>query len=450
MAVLDRSMLVEQQLPDFSPVVEIEDSEAAALQWSPGTRILFRFVFLYLSLYILGFFAQLLGLFPYAGTVGGWYQNLWSGLVPWVSMHLFHAEAPVRLTGSGDAMFHWVQVFCFLVLALTATVVWTLLDRRRPHYARLYEWLKVYVRFGLALAMMMYGGFKIIPSQFPSPSLDRLMQPFGDASPMGLLWTFMGASAPYTIFAGLTEWLGGVLLVFRRTALLGALVCVAALTNVVMLNFCYDVPVKLFSSHLLLLAIVLVAPHLRRLADLLVLNRPAPAAPEPRQFQRRWLRLGARAFQVLFAAGISLYVMYLGQERLTTYYSSRSPLRGIWSVDTLQVDGQASPPRGVEALQWKRVIFDYPSMVAVQLTNDSPRRYGLELDAAKKTMALAKRDDPTWKSAFSYEQPTPGRLTLAGTFEGRKVQASLHRVKEPEFLLVTRGFHWVNEYPFNR
>lgn len=450
MAVFDRSILVVQELPDFSPVVETEDGEAAALQWALGTRILFRFLFSYLGLYVLGIFAVLLGLFPYAGTVGRWYQSFWAGLVPWVSEHFFHVEAPVRLTGSGDTMFNWVQLFCFLVLALTATVVWTLLDRRRPHYAQLSEGLKIWVRFGLALAMMLYGGMKIVPSQFPNPSLDRLVQPFGDASPMGLLWTFMGASAPYTIFAGLTEWLGGVLLVFRRTALLGALVCIGALTNVVMLNFCYDVPVKQFSTHLLILAVFLAAPHLRRLANLLVLNRPVPAAPKPRQLQRRWLRLGSRAFQVLFAAGLTFYVLYLAQERLAAYYSARSPLRGIWNVDKLQVDGQAGPPRGVEALQWHRVIFDYASTFAVQLTSDSRRGYGLQLDTAKKTMTLTQREDPAWKSAFSYEQSTPGHLTLAGTFEGRKVQASLHRIEEPRFLLATRGFHWVSEYPFNR
>jgi hypothetical protein len=450
MTVFDRSMAVEQGLPDFSPVAETRESEAAAPEWGPGKRIVFRFLFSYFTLYLLGSFWGLLGFIPYAGAVAGWYRAVWAAFVPWVARQLLHAEAPVRFTGSGDTMFDWVQTLCFLVLALTATVVWTLLDRRRPHYARLYEWLKVYVRFGLALTMIEYGGLKIIPSQFPRPSLDRLLQPFGDAPPMGVLWTFMGASAAYTTFAGLTEWLGGVLLVFRRTALLGALVCIGALTNVVVLNFCYDVPVKLFSSHLLAMAIFLVAPDLRRLANLFVLNRPVPPAVEPQLVRRRGLRLGVLAFQVLFAAGFSIYMVISAREQLATYYTARSPLRGIWNVDQLQVDDQAGPPAGVEMLRWRRVIFDSPFVVAVQLTSDSRRRYGLTLDAAKKTLALTKRDDPAWKSALSYQQPAPGRLTLAGTFEGRKVRASLHRVEEPEFLLVTRGFHWVNEYPFNR
>jgi hypothetical protein len=426
------------------------EREAATPGWGPGKRLLFRFGFSYLVLYVLRSVLQVLGFIPHGEAVAGWYDGFWEAVVPWAGRHLFHVEALSHLSGSGDKMFNWVQVFCFLALALAATVIWTLLDRRRTHYERLYEWLRVYVRFGLAVVMIEYGGLKVVPSQFPRPSLYRLAQPFGDASPMGLLWTFMGSSAPYTTFAGLTEWLGGVLLVFRRTAPLGALVSMAAMTNVVILNFCYDVPVKLFSVHLLAMAIFLVAPDLWRLANLFVLNRPVPPAPDPRLIRRRWLRLGALAFQVLFAAGLSIYMVYSAREQLATYYSARSPLRGIWNVDELQVDGQAGPPPGVEALQWRRVIFDYPTTVATQLTSDSRRRYGLKLDDAKKTLELTKRDDPAWKSALSFQRPAPDRLTLEGTFDGRKIRASLHRVEEPKFLLTNRGFHWVSEFPFNR
>lgn len=34
--------------------------------------------------------------------------------------------------------------------------------------------------------------------------------------------------------------------------------------------------------------------------------------------------------------------------------------------------------------------------------------------------------------------------------DGRKMRALLHRVESPSFLLLSRGFHWINEYPFNR
>jgi len=212
--------------------------------------------------------------------------------VPWVGSQAFHVDITVRPNGSGDTTYNYVQVFSYLVLALAAALVWTLLDRRRPAYERLHEWLRVYVRFYLAMTMFSYGIVKVIQLQFPSPALDRLLQTFGTSSPMGLLWTFMGASALYTFFAGASEVLGGLLLTTRRTTLLGALVSIGVLTNVVMLNFSYDVPVKLFSSHLLAMAVFLAAPDLRRLAGLFLFNRPAVLPADRPLFARRWSHQG--------------------------------------------------------------------------------------------------------------------------------------------------------------
>ena len=155
--------------------------------------------------------------------------------------------------------------------------------------------------------ILSYGFFQVLPLQFPEPGPDRLIMSYGDSSPMGLLWRFMGASRPYTVFGGLAEALGGLLLLWRRTTLLGALVAFGLLLNIVMLNFSYDVPVKLFSSLLLGLALFLVWPDVGRLVDLFVRNRPGAAdlaaLPDPaavatthrsaregpdRRFDRRW------------------------------------------------------------------------------------------------------------------------------------------------------------------
>src|SRR4029079_8818976 len=104
-------------------------------------------------------------------------------------------------------------------------------------------------------------------------SPERLLEPYGESSPMGLLWTFMGYSLPYNGFTVAAGVVRVFLLFLRRTTTLGALIVSAVMVNVVMLNFCYDVPVKLFSSHLLVMAGILTIPDLRRLAGVLVFNR---------------------------------------------------------------------------------------------------------------------------------------------------------------------------------
>ncbi len=165
---------------------------------------------------------------------------------------------------------------------------WMLLDRGRGKDVRLHAWLRVILRFYLAAAMLVYGGGKLIPDQFPAPPPDTLVRPVGDLLPVELLWTFMGASSAYTIFTGVAEMVGGLLLTARRTTLLGALICAGVLGNVFMLNVAYDVPVKILSFHLMAMSVFLVAPDLSRLANLLLLNRPAQPATLRPLFARPW------------------------------------------------------------------------------------------------------------------------------------------------------------------
>jgi hypothetical protein len=232
---------------------------------------------------------------------------------------------------------------------------------------------------------------------------------------------------------------------------LGALVSIATMTNVVVLNFCYDVPVKQYSAHLLAMAIFLAAPDLRRLTDLLVLNRHVPPVDDRPLFRRRWLRLAGLALEVLLLVGFTGYILNISYENYRSFHDvTRHPLRGIWEVDELVLDGQVRPPVVTDASRWRYVVFDYSDLLSILPMNNTRQRYVGTPDAGKKTIAVTKRDDPAWKSALSYQQPGPGLLTLDGTFDGRKVHASLHRIAAPTFLLGSRGFHWVSEYPFNR
>ena len=224
------------------------------------------------------------------------------------------------------------------------------------------------------------------------------------------------------------------------------------LTNVVMLNFCYDVPVKLFSVHLLAMAGFLVLPDLGRLASLLVLNRKVEPAPMQPLFARKWLDRGALVLSSVFVLGMTAYLLYDAQRVRREFgdLAPKPPLYGIWNVEEMVTDGKARPPLVTDGTRWQRVIFSRPQVLAIQLMNDSRERYALALDTSAKRLKLTKRDDPERKSSLSYRELGPRLLTLEGSFEGHRLQARLRRVDKPEFRLVSRGFHWINEYPFNR
>jgi len=442
-------------LGSIGGVLEPEAAPAAAVDappaWSPAKRIAFRFFFSYFFLYIFPFPLEYI---PFLEKPVGLYQlSFMDSIVSWVGKAVFGVTITVQPNGSGDTTWNYVQLFVCLVAALVATAVWSVLDRRRTQYARLHEWLRVYVRLSLAVALLSYGAFKVIKSQFPDPTLDRLMQPYGDSSPMGLLWTLMGASTLYTFFGGLSEVIGGVLLAFRRTTLLGALVGGGVMLNVVMLNFSYDVPVKLYSSHLLLMALFLAAPDVKRLADFFLLNRPvAPVRDQP-LFRGRWAHRGAlvlRTVFFLYAFGFGLKLSWEGLQQYKKMTDGKTPLYGLWTVEEMTTDGQARPPLITDTTRWRRMVFEVPGRTAIQLMDDSRQGFSLRLDPLKRTLSLTKRGETKPSGQLAYQKPAPDVLLLNGDFDGKKVQAKLRRSDPKKFLLVTRGFHWINEYPFNR
>lgn len=433
-----------QMQPEAVPLI----AEDTGPRWHPARRAAFRFVFSYLVLYIIPFPIEYL---PFSGSLIQQYTNLWQAIVPWVGKHVLRLSYDITVfqNGSGDTTYNYVQVLCFLALAVAATAIWSMLDRRRQSYDRLYQWLRLYVRFSLASAMIGYGAFKIIPLQMPAPFFTRLIEPYGDSSPMGLLWTFIGASTSFQIFTGSAEMLGGLLLILPRTTMLGALVCLADTILIFVLNMSYDVPVKLYSFHLLLMSVFLLAPDLKRLTNLFLFNRGVEAARLPQLFQRKLLNRGALALQILlglYIIGSSFYASY----KQFKVRAAKPPLYGLWSVDEFSTDGQVQPPLLTDTARWRRVMFQFPGALTVQPMSGPNQQFRLDLNMESKSLSIVKRDDPNWKAEFSFEEVDTGLITLDGQLEGRRTKAKLVRFDENEFLLKNRGFHWVQEFPFNR
>jgi uncharacterized membrane protein YphA (DoxX/SURF4 family) len=430
---------------------------ATPLRWRGVTRVVFRFFFLYFSLYIV--FTQML--MSMLGSVlplylGRLLQSVivpMSKLVAWTATRVFHVTQPLVTagSGSGDKTYDWVQAFCFLIIAITGTLAWSLLDRRRQHYTSLYKWFHLFGRVALGSTMIGYGMSKAIPLQMPEPNLLRLIEPFGNFSPMGALWYSVGASRPYEIFTGCAELLGGILLFIPRTALLGALVCLADTIQIFMLNMTYDVPVKLFSFHLILLSLVLIAPDAKRLLAVLVLNRGAGPSPLPPLGRSRRVNGLLTAAQCLFGAYlVSVSITGSLQRWHTTGGGApKPPLYGIWVVDETSPDDPALPVPS-RAENWRRVIIQTADTIVFQRMDDTLVRYQSVVDLAARTLTMTKSGDAKWQARLVLDQPTRERLVLDGDMDGRHAHLTLTLFERSQFLLVSRGFHWIQEYPFNR
>jgi uncharacterized membrane protein YphA (DoxX/SURF4 family) len=428
--------------------------ETARLEWSGPARVWFRFCFVYFLLYC--FADQVITgvlIVPNVDVPNLDTVRPFRDLVFWLSAHLFQMKTPLVFqgSGSGDKHFDWVVVFCILVVSILGTLLWTAFDRKRGAYSTLQRWFLLFLRLCLGGQMIAYGLTKAVPLQMGFPHLARLVEQYGNFSPMGVLWSAVGASQPYEILAGCAELAGGLLLMFPRTVTLGALVCLADMMQVFVLNMTYDVPVKLLSFHLILIALLVLGPDLRRLWDFLVLN-PAtvPAKREPlfAGMRARRIAAGVVAFLWIWMLGNNAYGAWQGWHEYGPG-APKSPLYGIWNIQDYSLDGKPQPLLITDAEAWRGIVFEFPRRVLVELM-DGSHGYGLELDPRAMTLTLTDPGDTNWQARFTYGRPEFDRLSLDGTIAGHKAVLHLRRVDEKKFLLESRGFHWVQDYSFNR
>ena len=346
----------------------------------------------------------------------------------WIARHGFGVTPALEdATATGEPLFFWVQTFWLLIVSAVATAIWSALDRRRESYMTVHKWFRLFIRFALASQMFEYGMTKVIPTQFPAPSLDTLVTPVGDLTLSALLWTSIGASPAYEIFTGCVELLGGVLLLAPRTTMLGAMISLGAALQVFALNMAFDIGLKLISFHLMVLAIFLLAPDVPRLVDFFVRNRPAGVSAQPPLLRTQRANRIALAAQIAFGAYLLGMYAFINVSfwKVGGGGSPKSALYGIWDVEQLSIDGQVRPPDLNDYdRRWRRMILDAPGKVAFQRTDDSFARYGALINPERKTLALTKGNSRTWKADFTFERPSPDRLIVDGQMDGQKIRCS--------------------------
>jgi uncharacterized membrane protein YphA (DoxX/SURF4 family) len=426
--------------------------DTQSMPWTRPRRIAFRFLFAYGVLYLFPFPLWVL---PKTEWLSDGVNAFWEAVVGWLGEHLFGVEFATSFNGSGDRLFDYAQAATLLALAAVVTAIWSIADKRTS-YPRLRDGLRTWIRFFLGAMMISYGLAKVFKTQFPDPGIRRLTETYGESSPMGLLWAFMGKSAAYCAFTGAAEVVGGILLFWRRTTTLGALLIIGVMSNVVMLNFCYDVPVKLFSVHLLLASCWLLAPDVRRLFDVLVRNRATmpvvlEAPGEPMSPRRARLRRVARIVTIACIIGFTTY----GEVDMLGARPDRFvALEGYYRVDRLVWNGHDSPPLLTDGARWRALVISPTGIVGLRTMQDEITYYSLDAkEGAPLTgpIDIDSYSDDTVLGQWTIARLDATHLRIHGALSHDQFDATVTRYPDTgASLLTSRGFHWVNEAPLNR
>ena len=386
-------------------------------------------MFLYFTLYILSLFTA----------------SLWEPIINWIGTSIFNIEYNFSSNGkgSGDTTYAYLLLFLFFCLSFMASIIWSLLDKKRKSYNQFQYGFLISIRFILIFFMFQYGIIKMFHLQMSPISNADLIQTFGTKSPMGLAWKFMGFSATYSFFAGLSEVIAGLLLISRRTQTYGAIATIVVMLNVFMMNLCFDIPVKIFSFHLMLMGVLLLFADFKRVFGVLIQNKNIGDYVIYPQLKKgdRIVILIAKWVLLFITAALFIFTSYPRYKK--RYLNPKTALYGIWEVTSFKKGTQVDLKK-----QWKYIAIDEAKFASIKTLDDKQSYYKFRVDTIKSTISFGKRrakelDTLTFKKQDSI-------LYITGFIENDSTHIKLKRKNTNDYLLKSRNFNWVNEYPLNK
>ncbi|MDB4919903.1 hypothetical protein [Mucilaginibacter sp.] len=414
--------------------------------WSTAQKITFRFFMIFFVLYVL---LNPNAVAPFTFGLFNLYIAPFHALIPWLAKHVLHLSRPITefTGGSGDTTYDYVILLFLTTLSAIGAIIWSITGRKTHNYNKLLYWLTVIVRYYVAITMVSYGSAKIIKLQFPSPSFGRLIEPVGSMSPMGLAWTYMGYSVGFNYFTGFAELIAGLLLFFRKTTTLGAIVGLVVAGNIMAINYCFDVPVKLLSTALVFMCLFLMIRDTTRLINFFFRNREAlPSNLSPHRFKAKWKNITLAAIKYLLVA-FTLFSNFANSISLAKQYgdnAKKPPLYGIYNVERFIKNNDTLPPLTTDTLRWSKFWISYVDGITIKLMNDSTKFYPATMDTVKHQIVVNNA------VTLNYTFEKPDIMILKGIWKKDSISVRVHKLDPKNFSLLKRGFHWVNEVPFNK
>lgn len=422
--------------------------------WSITRKIFFRFGFLFVVLFI--FFKPNQ---PYTIGLYNFYIQPFIAPIQWIAKHILHISYPVQFyegsDGGADDLFDYLSLFVVFVLSFAGTIIWSIIDRKRNNYRVLHYWFITTIRYYLALNMFGYGLAKVFMVQFSEASPSQLAEPFGMSTPMGLAWKFFGYSRGYNYFLGFGELIAAVLLLFRRTLRLGAIIMLVVTINVMAVNFFYDVVVKEISTMLVVMSLILLLQDYRHHAAYFIHHRQI--IPEPLfkpHFRKKWINISlvVTKYTVISA---SLLLIFLSINDVINVYGPsvpKPPIFGIFETNTFVKNKDTLAPLSTDNKRWHKLMIGNRGTATIRMMNDSARSYFISTDTLLKTISLASRDSSK-RAYFSYKLSSSETLILKGNWSENNATDSLEitmkRIDLNNFRLVRSKIHFINEFATN-
>lgn len=128
----------------------------------------------------------------------------------------------------------------FLLTAIFFPVIWQFLEKKQKiNSMRIYDFLYSGIRYCLAFNIAAFGWKKFYGLQFIVPEEISNM-PMNQQTGEWLTWFYFGYSHAFGLIIAVIQIVGGYLLLFRKTLLIGAIILFSMLFNLTLINLFYQ------------------------------------------------------------------------------------------------------------------------------------------------------------------------------------------------------------------
>ncbi len=325
--------------------------------WKGYEKILFRFAFIY-------FLLQSLPL------DGRFFRHLFS--INWLELSygdiFYLTRFSPKFFGGDDSFYNWGII---ALIALSGTIIWTFRDRYTESYNNLLYWLRVIVRYRLAIALIGYGIIKLFPMQAPEPSISNLNTNYGDLSNWKVFTMSLAIVPGYQSFLGLVEIVAGGLLFWRKTTTIGAFLVIVFTGNVFMSNLAYEGGEHIYSLYLISFALFLFSYDVIRLYRLFGEERPvSPSVFRPKILKEKgsmWI-IG-KSLVIFFFVILYGFKTYSGFQKGSYHYPGEAGIsgtEGIYNVSEFRINDKIYPYSTTDPVRWKDVVFEKWNTISIR------------------------------------------------------------------------------------
>ena len=318
-------------------------------EWSESDKTFFRFFFLFFIIQALplsvDFFKVVFGF--------NWLQISYGDI-----FNITRLSA--KFIPGADSFINWIII---IALAIIGSIIWGRSSYKEQDYNKLYYWLRAIVRYRLAIGIIGYGFIKFFPLQAPFPSISNLNTAYGDFNDWKIFSMSLGIVPSYEAFLGGVEILAGLLLFFRKTATIGALLIVVFTGNVFISNLAYDGGEYVYSIYLITFALFVLWYDAIRLYTLIALEQ----ITEPNTYKptfagnQKTIRLVVKALVIFFFVFLYGFKTYSGYHHDPYQFPKSKGLAnasGIYNVSEFRINGKELPYSATDPIRWRDVVFE--------------------------------------------------------------------------------------------